>query len=86
MRDIVFRGSAFDDFNAWSKADKHTFKRLVKLIEETRRNPYDGIGKPEPLKHQLAGCWSRRINVQHRMIYIVTDVAIEIISCKFHYK
>jgi toxin YoeB len=86
MRDIVFRGSAFDDFNDWSRADKNTFKRLIKLIEEARRNPFVGIGKPEPLKHQLAGCWSRRINDKDRLVYIVTDVAIEIISCKFHYK
>jgi len=86
MRDILFRGNAFDDFNDWSKTDKNTFKRLVKLIEEVRRNPFDGIGKPEPLKHQLAGCWSRRINDQHRLVYIVSDFAIEIISCKFHYK
>lgn len=86
MRDIIFRGSAFDDFNDWSRTDKNTFSRLVKLIEEARRNPFDGIGKPEPLKHQLAGCWSRRINEQHWLVYIVTDFTIEIISCKFHYK
>ena len=85
MRDILFRGSAFDDFNEWSRADKNTFKRLVKLIEEARRNPFHGIGKTEPLKHQLTGCWSRRINDHHRLVYTVTDLTIEIISCKFHY-
>lgn len=85
MRDIIFKGTAFDDFNEWNKSDKKTFNKLVKLIEETRRNPFTGTGKPEPLRHQFAGCWSRRINDQHRLIYIVTDDSIDIVSCRFHY-
>ena len=85
MRDIIFKGTAFDDFNEWNKSDKKTFNKLVKLIEETRRNPFMGTGKPEPLRHQFAGCWSRRINDQHRLIYIVTYDSIDIVSCRFHY-
>jgi len=85
MRDIIFKGTAFDDFNEWNKTDKKTFNKLVKLIEESRRNPFTGTGKPEPLKHQFAGCWSRRLNDQDRLVYIVTDDSIEIVSCKFHY-
>ena len=85
MRDIIFKGTAFDDFNEWNKSDKKTFNKLVKLIEETRRNPFTGTGKPEPLRHQFAGCWSRRINDQHRLIYIVTYDSIDIVSCRFHY-
>ena len=86
MRDIVFKGAAFDDFNDWSKTDNQTFNKLVKLIEETRRTPFTGTGKPEPLKHQFKGLWSRRINDQHRLVYIVKDDAVEIVACKFHYK
>lgn len=86
MRDIVFKGTAFDDFNDWAKTDKQTFKKLVKLIEETRRSPFTGNGKPESLKHQFKSCWSRRINNQHRLVYRVTNNTIEIVACKFHYK
>ncbi len=86
MKDIVFKGSSFKDFNEWSKTDNKIFKRIVQLIEDTRRNPYKGIGKPEALKHQLKGCWSRRINDEHRLVYMVTEDTIEIISCKYHYQ
>lgn len=85
MRDVVFKGTSFDDFNEWSTISKKVLKRIVVLIEDARRNPFDGIGKPEPLKHQFKGCWSRRINTEHRLVYRVTEVAIEIISCKYHY-
>ena len=86
MRDIVFKGTSFQDFNYWSKTNKQIFKRIVILIEETRRNPFEGKGKPEPLKHRFSGCWSRRINEEHRLVYMVTDDAIEIVSCKYHYQ
>ncbi|MCX6272830.1 MAG: Txe/YoeB family addiction module toxin [Bacteroidetes bacterium] len=86
MRDIVFRGTAFEDFSDWLRINKPTYQKLVKLIEETRRTPFQGTGNPEPLKHQLSGCWSRKINEQHRLVYMVTDSAIEIVACKFHYK
>jgi toxin YoeB len=85
MRDVVFKGTSFDDFNEWSTISKKIFKRITQLIEDARRNPFDGIGKPESLKHQFKGCWSRRINTEHRLVYKVTEVVIEIISCKYHY-
>ena len=86
MRDVIFKGNAFEDFNDWNKSDKSTYEKLVKLIEEAKRTPFHGTGKPEPLKHQFTGCWSRRINDKDRLVYIVSDHAIEIVSCKFHYK
>jgi toxin YoeB len=76
MRDVIFKGSSFDDF---------IFGRIVKLVEEVRRTPFEGSGKPEPLKHQLKGFWSRRITSEHRLVYKATDTTIEIISCKYHY-
>jgi toxin YoeB len=60
---------AFDEFNAWASVDKKNIKKIVSLIKDIRRNPTDGIGKPEPLKYELSGCWSRRITDEHRLIY-----------------
>ncbi len=85
MKDIVFKGTSFEDYNDWSLTDKQVFNRIVMLIEDCRRHPFDGLGKPEPLKHQFKGCWSRRINTEHRLVYMVNDDAIEIVSCKYHY-
>jgi len=61
------------------------FYRIAELIEESRRDPFSGKGKPEPLKFQFSGCWSRRITDNHRLIYMVKDETIEIVSCKYHY-
>ena len=85
MKDVIFKGTSFQDFNEWSRIVKQVFKRIIQLIEDTRRHPFEGLGNPEPLKHQLKGCWSRRINSEHRLVYMVTDEAIEITSCKYHY-
>ncbi|MDO9339765.1 MAG: Txe/YoeB family addiction module toxin [Bacteroidales bacterium] len=85
MKDIVFKGTSFEDYNEWSRIDKQVFKRIIMLIEDSRRHPFEGLGKPELLKHQFKGCWSRRINTEHRLVYLVTDDAIEIVSCKYHY-
>jgi len=85
MRDVVFVGNSFDDFNEWSQISKKTYRRITELIEDARRNPFDGSGKPEPLKHQFKGCWSRRIDHEHRLLYKITDTSIEIVSCKYHY-
>ncbi len=65
--------------------DKKLFDRLQRLISEVARNPFDGIGKPEPLKVDLKGYWSRRINDEHRLVYKVTDAQIIIVACKYHY-
>jgi len=84
-RKIVFEASAFNDFNEWSSKDKKIYQKIVKLIKEIDRAPFTGIGKPEPLKYQLSGYWSRRINDEHRLVYQVTDSEILIIACKYHY-
>ena len=84
--DIAFKGGSFNDFLDWRKMDQKIFKRIADLIEDARRHPFEGIGKPEPLKHQFKGCWSRRINDEHRLVYKVNQDCIEIVSCKYHYK
>jgi len=86
MRKIVFEESAFQDFAQLATIDKKLYQRVVGLITEILRNPFTGIGKPEPLKYELKGCWSRRINDEHRLIYKVTDDSIIIIACKYHYE
>ena len=82
---IVFDQGAFEDFTCWATEDKKLYKRLVSLIKETTRNPYMGLGKPEALKHELQGYWSRRINDEHRLVYKVEVDRLIIISCKYHY-
>ena len=86
MRKIVFEKTAFFDFTEWSKSDKKIFAKIVALISNILSTPFTGIGKPEPLKHQLKGYWSRRINQEHRLVYKITDDALVIISCRYHYK
>ena len=84
-RRIVFEASAFEDFNEWAKLDKKIYRKIVELIKDIDRSPFSGLGKPEPLKHELSGYWSRRINDRHRLVYKVTDTEIIIIACKYHY-
>lgn len=86
MRTIAFHQSAFDQYNEWALRDKKTFERLRRLITETARSPFAGIGKPEPLKRELSGYWSRRITDEHRLVYKVTDDQLIIASCKYHYE
>jgi len=85
MLNVAFNSDAFDDYNNWAETDKHIFRRLVSLIHDCQRSPFKGIGKPEPLKHQMAGCWSRRITDEHRLVYQVTPDYLVVISCKYHY-
>lgn len=85
MKQIVFEASAFQDFVEWADVNKKIHQRIVDLIKDILRQPFSGIGKPEPLKHKLQGYWSRRINKEHRLVYKVTDTAVIIISCKYHY-
>jgi toxin YoeB len=82
---VTFHRVAFDDYNDWAKLDRKIFERIRRIIVEALNNPFDGIGKPEPLKHELKGFWSRRITDEHRLVYKVTDEQIVIISCKYHY-
>jgi toxin YoeB len=85
MRRVIFEGNAFQDFVEWATIDKKLYQRIVNLILDTLRHPFTGLGKPEPLRHELRGYWSRRINDEHRLVYKVTDDAIIIISCRYHY-
>ncbi len=86
MRKIAFEGSAFQDFTDWATINRKIYQRIVTLIKDILRQPFAGIGKPEPLKQELQDYWSRRINDEHRLVYKVTDDAIIIISCKYHYQ
>ncbi|MUL37789.1 Txe/YoeB family addiction module toxin [Gloeocapsopsis dulcis] len=84
-RKIVFEASAFEDFTEWAKLDKKIHRKIVELIKDIDRSPFLGLGKPELLKYELSGFWSRRINDEHRLVYKVTDTKVLIISCKYHY-
>jgi toxin YoeB len=74
-----------DDLQYWVKQDRKLALKVFKLIGDIEREPFTGIGKPEPLKHQLSGMWSRRLNQEHRLIYQVLDDKIRILSCRYHY-
>ncbi len=85
MRRIAFLPQAFDDYNDWAIEDKKIQTKIAELIKDIQRDMFRGKGKPEPLKHQLQGLWSRRITEEHRLVYKVTVEEIIIVSCKFHY-
>lgn len=84
-RQISFTDEALKDFYDFGLRNRNIFKRIMKLIEDIKRDPFDGLGKPEALKYQLSGYWSRRISIEHRLVYEVTEDDILIISCKGHY-
>jgi toxin YoeB len=85
MKKLLFTPVAFDQYNQWQQENKQVFNKLKKLLIETAKTPFEGTGKPEPLKHDYAGCWSRRLTDEHRLIYKVETEWIEIIACKYHY-
>ncbi len=80
-----FVDESWEDYLYWQKTDKKILKRINMLIKDISRKPYDGIGKPEPLKHNYRGYWSRRITDEHRLIYQVQDDEVRILKCRFHY-
>lgn len=82
---LIFSEKAWDDYLHWQKIDKRMVQRINKLIKEVKRTPFEGIGKPEPLKHGLSGYWSRRLNDEHRFIYKPTDDALLIAGLRYHY-
>ena len=84
-RKLTFSDEAWEDYLYWQETDRARLRRINQLIKEIRRNPHDGIGKPEPLKHQLSGWWSRRIDAEHRVVYRVTEQAVEIAGLRNHY-
>jgi len=82
---IKYTRNAAKDIKYWNSKDKNTYKRIKLLIDDIVEHPFDGIGKPEPLRYKLSGKWSRRITREHRLIYEVMDDAIIIYQCRFHY-
>lgn len=85
MRNLEFDIAAFEDLAWWIKQDRRKALRIVEIIKQIEREPFTGIGKPEPLKHELKGCWSRRIDDEHRLVYQVFADKIRILACRYHY-
>ena len=85
MRSLEFDPAAFDDLAWWVEQDRSKALRIIRLIKDVERDPFQGVGKPEPLRHELAGCWSRRIDREHRLVYQVTDQKIRILACRYQY-
>ena len=85
-RRLAWTDSAWGDYVYWQGQDKKTLKRINKLIANVSQTPFEGIGKPEPLKENLSGFWSRRIDDAHRLVYAVADRHITIIACRYHYE
>ena len=84
-RKLAWTDEAWDDYIYWQGQDKKTLKRINLLINDCKRSPFEGIGKPEALKENLSGFWSRRIDETNRLVYAVTDSHLTIISCRYHY-
>lgn len=82
---IVFHDRAWEDYLYWQEKDKQMLKRVNQLIKDILRSPYDGIGKPEPLKYELTGFWSRRIDQEHRLVYRVEKSELHLLACRYHY-
>lgn len=82
---LIFSKQAWEDYLYWQQTDKKVLNRINLIIKDIVRSPYDGIGKPEPLKHALSGYWSRRISEEHRIVYKTTEGSILIAQLKYHY-
>jgi len=82
---LAWTNDAWSDYVYWQGQDKKTLKRINKLITDTKHSPFEGIGKPEPLKENLSGFWSRRVDESNRLVYAVNDSHITVISCRYHY-
>lgn len=85
MKHISFHVDAWQDYLYWYQTNKNTFKKINELIRDTQRNPFAGLGKPEVLKHDFQGCWSRRITQEHRLVYRIESDTLFILSCRYHY-
>lgn len=82
---LIFAESAWEDYLYWQQQDRRMVERINKLIKETQREPFVGVGKPEPLKHALAGYWSRRITDEHRMVYKIAGGSLLLAQLRYHY-
>jgi len=83
--ELVFDSNAVEDLQWWVKTDRRKALKVLDLIQAVQRDPFQGIGKPEPLKHELSGCWSRRIDQEHRLVYQPTNQKVKILGCLYHY-
>ena len=84
-RQAVCHQEFLEDLQHWVEQDRRTAKRLIQLMKAVMRSPFDGIGKPEPLRHLGSGVWSRRITQEHRLVYVVKDTAVEFLQGRYHY-
>ena len=84
-REIRFTSHAWDDYVFWADTDRKMLTRLNRLIEAAMREPFTGVGKPEPLRNQLSGCWSRRLDQEHRLVYRIEGVQLIVVQCRYHY-
>jgi toxin YoeB len=82
---LIFAENAWEDYLYWQKTDKKTLKRINLLIRDITRDPFEGIGKPEPLKHALSGYWSRRISDEHRIVYKIDQDSLLVVQLRYHY-
>lgn len=82
---IVFTALAWEDYLHWQATDRGTLRRLNRLLEDCSRDPFAGVGKPEPLRHALAGAWSRRIDQEHRLVYLVDGDDLVVLQARYHY-
>lgn len=82
---LVFDPNALEDLRYWVETDRRKAIKIIDLIEAAVKSPFEGIGKPEPLKHQLAGCWSRRIDQEHRLVYRPEGNTLTVLACRYHY-
>ncbi|MBI5414335.1 Txe/YoeB family addiction module toxin [Candidatus Peregrinibacteria bacterium] len=82
---LEFDQNAFEDLNYFMKHDRKKALKIMELLEDTLRHPFVGVGKPEPLKYEFAGCWSRRIDQEHRLVYSVVKNTIIVLACRYHY-
>ncbi len=85
MSEILFEKNALKDFNDWATINPSIYNKIIDILKNIKLSPFTVLGKPEPLKHELRGFWSRRINKEHRLIYKITKNEIVVISCKYHY-
>jgi len=82
---LIWSDKSWEEYLSWQSTDKKILKKINSLIKDIKRDPFEGIGKPEPLKYELQGCWSRRVTDEHRLVYEVENDTLYIVSCKYHY-